>query len=205
MGRNKDGGGPEPVPVPWTDGFPQLWLWLHHTTDRTGPLQLPDAGWGRLSGLFSSLHAMKCGTGCCHFLLTLPADMLCLENCTADFDSRQTTFMFLVCQVCVTHLNLIVAALVYFSSVSFFSLPHVASSHPNKVYCTPLKKQGLKKKILCPWFNSMQVQTDSQCSPLAHPPKMATSRGLLCTAAMAASLSSPLKSISTDGKKMAGT
>lgn len=48
----------------------------------------------------------------------------------------------------------------------------------------------------------MRVQIDSQYSPLAHPPppKMAASRHLLCTAMMAASFSSPLKRISTDGK-----
>lgn len=44
MGRHKDGGGSEPVPIPGTDGLPKLWLWLHHAADRTGPLQLPDAG-----------------------------------------------------------------------------------------------------------------------------------------------------------------
>lgn len=48
VGRHKDGGGSEPVPVPRTDRLPKLQLRLHHAANRTGPLQLPDAGWGHL-------------------------------------------------------------------------------------------------------------------------------------------------------------
>lgn len=44
MGRHKDGGGSESVPVPGTDGLSKLQLRLHHAADRTSPLQLPDAG-----------------------------------------------------------------------------------------------------------------------------------------------------------------
>lgn len=89
-------------------------------------------------------------------------------------------------------------------SVLFFSrLPHVASAQPIHLLYSP--KERIKKisvPILIACRSRLINIAALLLTPLPPPPKkMSTSRHLLCTAAMAASLSSPLKRISTDGKK----
>lgn len=76
VGRHKDGGGVESVPIPGTDRLPKLQLWLHNTTDRTGPLQLPDAGWGH--------H--------CEFFAFSPNFFQSLNLCVRKHTTRWNTF-----------------------------------------------------------------------------------------------------------------
>lgn len=165
---------------------------------------------------FSPLHVVKCRTGCCHSLACMSR---CQQTCyvykTAQriLILQKNKFMFLVCHVCVTHLNLIVKVLVYFSCLFqysfFFFFPAtwcLCSAHPNKVYCPPFKKKKMKeKKSSVPDLIACRSGLIHNAALLLTPQKIAASQSLLCPAAMAASLSSPLKSISADGKKMAGT
>lgn len=94
-------------------------------------------------------------------------------------------------------------------SVLFFPachmLPPLSPSKKGLLYSPKERIKKISVPILIACRSRLIHIAALLLTPLPPPKKMATSRHLLCTAAMAASLSSPLKRISTDGKKMAGT
>lgn len=174
VGRHKDGGGSEPVPVPRTDRLPKLQLRLHHAANRTGPLQLPDAGWGHL----------------CESLINFSVQ---LHKPVWVLVWREMRFFFfspVLFSLCISvlwtlllkssltlsslshyYVNITISSLSLLCSLSHFCFSAMCSfclAHPNKVYCACFKKR-LEEKGLCPCFNSTQSQTDSQHGPLPHP------------------------------------